>query len=117
MQDKDYNMLLEAYSKINEDTHDIPPLKTTGSEWHEKGEETPPNPKPDLKHNPFKSMGNEPSEPSLANKIDEVLEEWDPNLNHKELAKAIGEIFKKHYMSQKLPPIEFLSAIERAIKS
>lgn len=115
MKDKDYNMLLEAYSKINEETHDLPPLKTTGNEWHKKGQTVPPDPKPDL--NRKASPMGESSEPSLANRIDEVLQEWDPNLNYQELAQAIGEIFKKHYMSQELPPIKFLSAIERAIRS
>ena len=116
MQDKDYNMLLEAYSKINEETHDFPPVNTTGKEWHEKGTEVPPSPKPDFNHKSSNPMGQSP-EPSLANRIDEVLEEWDPNLNYKELAQAIGEIFKKHYISQQLPAIKFLSEIERAIKS
>jgi hypothetical protein len=116
MQDKDYNMLLEAYSKINEETHDFPPLKATGEEWHNKGKETPPTPKPNIDPKLSELMGEIP-EQTLAFKIDEVLEEWDPNLNHEELAKAIGEIFKRKYISQQLPPIKFLSALKNAIES
>jgi hypothetical protein len=116
MQDKDYNMLLEAYQQVNEETHDFPSLKTTGEEWHKEGEKVPPTPKPDIDSKFSELMGEIP-EQTLAFKIDEVLEEWDPNLDHKELAQAIGEIFKRKYMSQQLPPIKFLSAIERAIKS
>ena len=129
MPNKDHNLLLEAYnlctfkqaekqrlSKINEETHDFPSLKTTGKEWHKEGQTLPPNPKPEIGKMKMDSMEESP-EPSLANRIDEVLEEWDPNLNYQELAMAIGEIFKKHYISQQLPVIKFLSAIERSIKS
>lgn len=121
MQDKDYNLLQEAYSKINEEAHDFPPMKTSGREWHNKGAEEP-SPKVDIndreteRTNPF--IKEEPKDPltqdllSLIDRFEEQHGEGKPNIH--ELAKAMANVIKELYGSHNKMP--FLSTIDRLIK-